>query len=107
MEKLTEIAPTTTRHTGAVAPPPKSPAPRRAPLHIAIDAALVLAGFAIAYWMRYLVNWPPPFEAIVSEVATENFVAISAFLPIALLLMLLLIGQFVMRGLYRDRTSVV
>jgi exopolysaccharide biosynthesis polyprenyl glycosylphosphotransferase len=108
VEKLTEIAPTTTRHTGAATPPPKSPAPRRAPLYIAIDAALVLAGFAIAYWMRYLVNWPPPFEAIVSEVATENFVAISAFLPIALLLMLLLIGQFVMRGLYRlPRTAGV
>lgn len=73
-----------------------------------LDAALILAGFAIAYWMRYLVDWPPPIEQVVREVATQNFVPLGAFLPIALLLLIVLLLQFTMKGLYRlPRTAGV
>jgi exopolysaccharide biosynthesis polyprenyl glycosylphosphotransferase len=72
----------------------------RLPLVLA-DAALILAGFAIAYGLRYLVSWPPPFDSVVREVLTENFVELTRFLPLALLLTALLLTQFAMRGLYR------
>jgi exopolysaccharide biosynthesis polyprenyl glycosylphosphotransferase len=74
--------------------------PRSAVL-AAVDATLILVGFAIAYWMRYIVDWPPPIEQVVREVATQNFVPLSAFMPIALLLTVLLLGQFTIKGLYR------
>jgi exopolysaccharide biosynthesis polyprenyl glycosylphosphotransferase len=68
---------------------------------ILIDAVLVLLGFAVAYGLRYMVRWPVPFASLISEVATENFVSIGAFLPIAGMLTVLLLVQFAMRGLYR------
>src|SRR5690349_7226734 len=70
--------------------------PRLATL-VLVDAALILIGFAIAYWMRYIVDWPPPIEQVVREVATQNFVPLSAFLPIALLLLIVLLAQFTMK----------
>lgn len=70
-------------------------------LLVLADAALILIGFALAYWMRYSYRWPPPFELIVREVAAENFAPLDAFLPFALLLMGLLLAQFAMKGLYR------
>ncbi len=65
------------------------------------DQLLILAGFGFAYWLRYVANWPKPFERIVSEVATQNQVELSAFWPVILPLMLLLALRFTTRGLYR------
>ncbi|GAB4428834.1 MAG: sugar transferase [Chloroflexi bacterium OHK40] len=65
------------------------------------DQALIFAGFAIAYWLRYEADWPEPFDRIVFEVTTQNQVAFGAFLPILLPLMLLLALRFAARGLYR------
>ncbi len=83
--------------------PPAAPRRRRATgtLLLAIfDMVIILIGFAIAYWMRYEVDWPPPFEQVVREVLTQNHVPISAFFPFALLLTALLLAQFTMKGLY-------
>ncbi|HWQ13824.1 MAG TPA: sugar transferase [Roseiflexaceae bacterium] len=100
MAKLTDIVPARTPAHG-----PAAPALRRSALgHMMeplVDAALILVGFAAAYGMRYLVRWPPPLDSIVREVLTQNFVPITAFLPIALLLMVLLLAQFAAKGLYR------
>ncbi|MCS6939605.1 MAG: sugar transferase [Roseiflexus sp.] len=72
------------------------------------DICLILAGFAIAYWMRYELDWPPPFDQLVREVQAQNFVPLSAFAPFALLLAVLLVVQFAMRRLYRlPRTAGV
>jgi exopolysaccharide biosynthesis polyprenyl glycosylphosphotransferase len=104
--KLVETAPA---RTPAPGPPTRArqPARRRLPLPL-VDVALILAGFAVAYWMRYLVRWPPPLQSIVREVLTQNFVPLTAFLPIALLLTLLLVAQFAMKGLYRmPRTAAL
>ncbi len=69
---------------------------------VALDQALIFAGFAIAYWLRYLADWPPPFDRVVLEVATKNYVDFSAFLlPSVLPLMLFLAVRFASRGLYR------
>jgi exopolysaccharide biosynthesis polyprenyl glycosylphosphotransferase len=65
------------------------------------DQALVLLGFALAYWMRYVADWPTAIEPIVTEVAIQNFVAFRAFLPTTLLLMLVLLVLFETKGLYR------
>jgi exopolysaccharide biosynthesis polyprenyl glycosylphosphotransferase len=67
----------------------------------AVDALLILVGFAIAYWMRYRVNWPPPINAIVREVLTVNFIPFDLFFPYALLLTAALLFMFAMKGLYR------
>ena len=73
-----------------------------------VDAFLILLGFAVAYWMRYMIDWPPPFDQLVREVQAQNFVPLSAFAPFAILLTALLIVQFAMRGLYRmPRTAGV
>lgn len=66
------------------------------------DNALIFLGFLIAYWLRYHADWPTALEPIVSEVATANYVEFTAFLPITLLLMAVLSGLFVTRGLYRQ-----
>src|SRR5512145_2159190 len=66
-----------------------------------VDAGLILVGFVIAYWMRYIVNWPSPINRVVLEVATANFVDLAAFLPITLLLVIVVMAQFAMKGLYR------
>jgi exopolysaccharide biosynthesis polyprenyl glycosylphosphotransferase len=68
---------------------------------VVIDATLILAGFAIAYVLRYNVAWPAPFNLVVREVLTVNFIPYSLFIPYALLLMVVLLTQFAMRGLYR------
>jgi exopolysaccharide biosynthesis polyprenyl glycosylphosphotransferase len=68
---------------------------------VALDAALILIGFALAYWMRYSVRWPPPFELVIREVASGNYVPIEAFTPYALGLLLLLLALYAMKGLYR------
>ncbi len=65
------------------------------------DQMLVLFSFVVAYWMRYIADWPPAFQPIVSEVATQNFVAFKAFLPTTVLLMCVLIILFETKGLYR------
>jgi exopolysaccharide biosynthesis polyprenyl glycosylphosphotransferase len=70
-------------------------------LKVLSDAAFILVGFALAYWMRYWLRWPPPFETIVREVAAENAVSIEAFAPYALGLLLLLLALYAMKGLYR------
>src|SRR5690349_14546123 len=94
---LTEAFLAKSRAQRAVPLATRSRRPRRAAL-VAVDAALILIGFAIAYWMRYIVDWPPPFEQIVSEVATQNFVPLAAFMPISLLLLAVLLVQFTMKG---------
>jgi exopolysaccharide biosynthesis polyprenyl glycosylphosphotransferase len=65
------------------------------------DQALIVMGFLLAYWMRYLAVWPDMLKPIVREVATRNFVEFSAFLPINGLLMLVLFALFETRGLYK------
>lgn len=65
------------------------------------DQALIVVGFLLAYWMRYLAVWPDMLKPIVREVATRNFVEFSAFLPITALLMLVLLTLFQTRGLYK------
>jgi exopolysaccharide biosynthesis polyprenyl glycosylphosphotransferase len=92
----------------APAPPqhPRQPhSPQRKPVSFALtlllDAALILAGFILAYWMRYLVRWPAPFELVISEVASQNFVPFSAFAPYAFGLVGLLLALYAMKGLYR------
>jgi exopolysaccharide biosynthesis polyprenyl glycosylphosphotransferase len=70
------------------------------------DQALIFAGFAFAYWLRYSADWPEPFDSIIFEVATQNWVPFSAFLPIILPLMLLLGLRFAARGLYRSSTRL-
>jgi exopolysaccharide biosynthesis polyprenyl glycosylphosphotransferase len=67
----------------------------------AVDALLILAGFSIAYWMRYNVSWPAPFNRIVQEVLTVNYVPFDSFLRYALLLTFVLLALFSMKGLYR------
>lgn len=66
------------------------------------DQILILIGFAVAYWLRYVADWPDPLRAIVAEVATQNQVEFGAFLPILVPLMLLLALRFAVRGLYRS-----
>ncbi len=67
----------------------------------ASDAALVFVAFAIAYWMRYQLVWPAPFNRIVQEVLTVNYVPFYSFLPYALFLNGVLMALFAMKGLYR------
>ncbi len=103
----------TTEATAAPVAHAPFPVPRRrnAPAGALLplfDACLILAGFAIAYWMRYELDWPPPFDQLVREVQAQNFVPLNAFAPFALLLATLLVIQFAMRGLYRlPRTAGV
>jgi exopolysaccharide biosynthesis polyprenyl glycosylphosphotransferase len=68
---------------------------------LASDLLLTLAGFAIAYWLRYRVRWSPPFDAIVQEVATVNDKDFRAFLPVALALTVVVAVLLETKGLYR------
>src|SRR5262249_9374940 len=84
----------------------RAPAARRRSAYViawlvAADALLILAGFAIAYALRYNVSWPAPFNLIVREVLTENNIPFTSFGRYALLLMAVLLFQFAMKGLYR------
>lgn len=117
MNRVVQKEPTVKRTTEATtaASVARAPLPirrrRNAPVGALLplfDACLILAGFAIAYLMRYELDWPPPFDQLVREVQAQNFVPFSAFAPFALLLATLLIVQFAMRGLYRlPRTAGV
>ncbi len=75
--------------------------PWPAVLLVGSDAVLILIGFALAYWMRYNVSWPAPFNRIVQEVLTVNYVSFASFLPYALLLTCVLLTLFAMKSLYR------
>jgi exopolysaccharide biosynthesis polyprenyl glycosylphosphotransferase len=70
-------------------------------LTVVLDAVLIWIGFTVAYWLRYEVDWPPPFEAIVRNVPTEYQVPLSAFTPYALILVAFLLALFAFKGLYR------
>lgn len=70
------------------------------------DQVLIFIGFAIAYWLRYLLTWPVPLNLIVVEVATKNHVDFSAFLPILFPLMCLLGLRFATRGFYRSSRRI-
>ena len=90
----------------ASVPPAVPAATRRASnwptvLLVGSDAVLILVGFAMAYWMRYNVSWPAPFNRIVQEVLTANYVSFANFLPYALLLTTVLLTLFAMKSLYR------
>jgi exopolysaccharide biosynthesis polyprenyl glycosylphosphotransferase len=70
-------------------------------LTVCTDALVILAAFALAYWLRYQFTWPQPLAQIVRDVPTEYFVPFRAFLPYALLLTALLLVLFAIKGLYR------
>lgn len=57
------------------------------------DVLLINLAFAIAYWMRYSMQW----FAAVDE---ANFVPYSAFIPISLALTALLLGIYKLNGVY-------
>lgn len=65
------------------------------------DQLLVFVSFILAYWMRYLADWPDALEPIISEVAVPNQVPFTAFLPTTLLLIVVLTVLFETKGLYR------
>ncbi len=65
------------------------------------DALLIVVGFAIAYILRYRVSWPPPLNLVVREVLTVNSTPFTSFVPYVLLLLVVLLFQFAMKGLYR------
>jgi exopolysaccharide biosynthesis polyprenyl glycosylphosphotransferase len=66
------------------------------------DALVILLGFAIAYWMRYRVTWPAPFNRVVQEVLTANYVPFDNFLwPYTTLLAALSLALYAMKGVYR------
>jgi exopolysaccharide biosynthesis polyprenyl glycosylphosphotransferase len=84
----------------------RASAARRQPAYatawlVAVDAFLILTGFAIAYALRYNVSWPAPFNLVVREVLTMNYIPSVSFVPYALLLAAVLLFQFAMKGLYR------
>jgi exopolysaccharide biosynthesis polyprenyl glycosylphosphotransferase len=80
--------------------PRKRPSSGSAVLVLA-DAVLILVSFAIAYVLRYNVSWPAPINRIVREVLTVNYIPYTQFIPYALLLTVILLIQFAMKGLYR------
>ena len=83
---------------------PSTPARRRRREGVLLavsDALLILSGFAIAYWMRYELSWPPPFNRVVQEVLTVNYIPLVSFLPYAFLLVAVLLALFAMKGIYR------
>ena len=72
------------------------------------DALLIPVGFVIAYWMRYQMTWPAPFNQIVREVLAPNYVDFSEFSPFIELMVVLLLGAYIIKGLYRlPRTAGV
>ncbi|MCW5882877.1 MAG: undecaprenyl-phosphate glucose phosphotransferase [Anaerolineae bacterium] len=62
------------------------------------DAVLILVGFALAYWLRYHVQWIEPVDE-------ENFVEFSAYYGSALLLMVILLLAYKIEGLYDQRRT--
>ncbi|MBC8161082.1 MAG: sugar transferase [Roseiflexaceae bacterium] len=69
---------------------------------MAADALCIVVGFVFAYQMRYEWDWPAPFNWVVREVQSQNYVAFDRFLLPAALLVGLLLALFVMKGLYRQ-----
>ncbi len=65
------------------------------------DQALIFLSFVLAYWMRYIADWPDALKPIITEVPTYHYVEFYAFLPVTLLLMLVLLVLFEMKRLYR------
>jgi exopolysaccharide biosynthesis polyprenyl glycosylphosphotransferase len=105
-EESSVVARPTLTFDDAGAPLPATVAARRASrwptvLLVGSDAVLILIGFALAYWMRYNLSWPAPFNRIVQEVLTVNYVPFVNFLPFALLLTCVLLALFAMKSLYR------
>ncbi len=65
------------------------------------DALLITVGFVVAYWMRYQMDWPTPFNQIVREVLAPNYVDFAEFSPFIELMVVLLLGAYTIKGLYR------
>jgi exopolysaccharide biosynthesis polyprenyl glycosylphosphotransferase len=62
-------------------------------LQVAIDVVLINLGFALAYWVRYTLEWPFP-------VAAENYIPYVTYLPMEFVLTLLLIVVFGLQKVY-------
>ncbi|HUT18609.1 MAG TPA: sugar transferase [Anaerolineae bacterium] len=62
-------------------------------LQIAVDAVLVNLGFAVAYWVRYQLQWPWP-------VAAENKIPYATYVPMEAILALLLLVVYGMQRVY-------
>lgn len=60
---------------------------------IITDVLLINLAFAIAYWMRYELQW-------FASVDEANFVPYSAFIPVSLALTALLLGIYKLNGVY-------
>ena len=70
-------------------------------LMFVLDSTVILTSVAMAYALRYLFVWPDLFGGIIRAVPAEFYVQWSAFIPIALLLLVLMQAQFTIRGMYR------
>lgn len=68
---------------------------------VLLDAILIMVGFSIAYHLRYSFRWPAPFSLVVREVVAQYYVSAQAFFPYALILLIVLLALFAMKGLYR------
>jgi exopolysaccharide biosynthesis polyprenyl glycosylphosphotransferase len=103
--KVTDVEDLLLTDSLATQPAPVTPARQRRRRMVALlaasDAALVFVAFVIAYWMRYQLVWPAPFNRIVQEVLTVNSVPFYSFVPYALFLNAVLMALFAMKGLYR------
>ena len=60
---------------------------------IAIDVILINLGFALAYWVRYTLEWPFP-------VAAENYIPYASYLPMKAILTVLLLVVFGFQKVY-------
>ena len=60
------------------------------------DVVLINLAFAIAYWLRYDLQW-------FASVDEANFVPYSVFIPISLTLTVLLLGIYKLNGVYDQR----
>jgi exopolysaccharide biosynthesis polyprenyl glycosylphosphotransferase len=69
-------------------------------LLLAADAGLIYAGFALAYWLRYV-------KQLGRDVINQNFRELGEFTPVILALLAILLLLFEFKGLYRlsRRTS--
>ncbi|MFN8481477.1 MAG: undecaprenyl-phosphate glucose phosphotransferase [Anaerolineae bacterium] len=67
-------------------------------LLVLTDAILVLVGFAIAYWLRYNVQWIEPVDEM-------NYVEFEAYYGSAILLTGILLLAYKLEGLYDQRRS--
>ncbi len=67
-------------------------------LLVMTDAILILVGFAIAYWLRYNVQWIEPVDEM-------NYVEFDAYYGSAVLLTGILLLAYKIEGLYDQRRS--